>query len=501
MTDSVNAELRRYRDVRSQLEAQVLPRASSLDGRAFSFQSPVAEPLQPGAYVTLETATGLVLGQVIDSDLRLVDGPELESAAGEGPRARSHVRFHAVGGRGTTLTPAAPFHDAPLAAAAAEQVGAWLDERTDTRAAQLAIGELAFTPGVAARISASGFDRHTFLVGQSGSGKSYALSVILEQLLLETDLRIVVLDPNSDFVHLPELRDGVAPEPADRWRRRAQAMRVRRLGEEANGLRLRFADLSDDAQAAVAGLDPVADRDEYGALLTLLERDRSGVDIDELLTELETGPAEMRSLGMRFRNLGILGWPVWTRSRQPGLLDELDEDDWRLLVVDLGSIPVEAERALVAESVLERLWRGRARRRPLLCVIDEAHNVCPQEPRDPLTALATEHAVRIAGEGRKYGLHLLVSTQRPSKAHENVLSQCDNLVLMKMNSVADLARLSELFSYVPPSLLDRSRVFRQGESLVAGKISGDPLFVRFGGRVAREGGGDVSAAWAAPRSD
>jgi DNA helicase HerA-like ATPase len=109
--------------------------------------------------------------------------------------------------------------------------------------------------------------------------------------------------------------------------------------------------------------------------------------------------------------------------------------------------------------------------------------------------------VRIAGEGRKYGLHLLVSTQRPSKAHENVLSQCDNLVLMKMNSVADLARLGELFSYVPPSLLDRSRVFRQGESLVAGKISGDPLFVRFGGRVAREGGGDVSADWSSPRSD
>src|SRR5262245_32634066 len=90
MDDSVDAELRRYRDVRSQLEAQVLPRASSLDGRAFSLQSPVTEPLQPGAYVTVETPAGVVLGQVIESDLRLVDGPELESAAGEGPRARTH---------------------------------------------------------------------------------------------------------------------------------------------------------------------------------------------------------------------------------------------------------------------------------------------------------------------------------------------------------------------------------------------------------------------------
>jgi DNA helicase HerA-like ATPase len=70
-------------------------------------------------------------------------------------------------------------------------------------------------------------------------------------------------------------------------------------------------------------------------------------------------------------------------------------------------------------------------------VIDEAHNVCPAEPRDQLTALATADAIRIAGEGRKFSLYLIVVTQRPQKVDENVLSQCDNLVLMRMNSLAD----------------------------------------------------------------
>jgi len=145
--------------------------------------------------------------------------------------------------------------------------------------------------------------------------------------------------------------------------------------------------------------------------------------------------------------------------------------------------------------VLERLWRRRAAREPIAIVIDEAHNVCPAEPGDPITALATEDAIRIAGEGRKFGLYLIVVTQRPQKVHENVLSQCDNLILMRMNSTADLAHVGRVFSFVPPGLLDRATIFRQGEALVAGKIASHPALIRFGARLSHEGGADV-AGWA-----
>jgi DNA helicase HerA-like ATPase len=145
--------------------------------------------------------------------------------------------------------------------------------------------------------------------------------------------------------------------------------------------------------------------------------------------------------------------------------------------------------------VLERLWRRRAAREPIAIVIDEAHNVCPAEPADPVTALATEDAIRIAGEGRKFGLYLIVVTQRPQKVHENMLSQCDNLVLMRMNSTADLAHVRRVFSFVPPGLIDRAMTFRQGEALVAGKIASHPALIRFGARLSEEGGADV-AGWA-----
>ena len=78
-------------------------------------------------------------------------------------------------------------------------------------------------------------------------------------------------------------------------------------------------------------------------------------------------------------------------------------------------------------------------------------------------------------------------TQRPQKVHENVLSQCDNLVLMRMNSAADLAHVGGVFSFVPPGLIDRATTFRQGEALVAGKIASHPALIRFGARITRGG--------------
>jgi hypothetical protein len=72
---------------------------------------------------------------------------------------------------------------------------------------------------------------------------------------------------------------------------------------------------------------------------------------------------------------------------------------------------------------------------------------------------------------------------------------------MRMNSTADLAHLTRVFSFVPPSLLGRATGFRQGEALVAGKLVATPTFVRFGTRITAEGGSDVPADWAAPDRD
>ena len=139
---------------------------------------------------------------------------------------------------------------------------------------------------VPARIDAGGFDRHTFLCGQSGSGKTYSLGVVLEQLLLNTELRVVVIDPNSDFVRLREARDDADPALAARLAELAPSILVRSPAAAGDDrLRIRFPELDGAAYAGVLQLDPIRDSDEY----------------DELLRALEEGPG---SPGLRGARVG-----------------------------------------------------------------------------------------------------------------------------------------------------------------------------------------------------
>jgi hypothetical protein len=327
---------------------------------------------------------------------------------------------------------------------------------------------------------------------------------MLEQLLVRTSLRIVVLDPNSDFVRLDEIRSGVDEANAARYREAASGLLVRRRAETGpERIHVRFVDFDPVEQAAVLRLDPIRNREEYGALVEIVEGglqagDTSAGSLAQRLAAAED--PEIRALAARMRNLGLHRWPIWSVGDEGSLQDLVASGGPRALVVDLGSLDSAAEKAIAAEAVLAALWRRRSEREPVLIVIDEAHNVCPREPGDEVTALATEHAARIAAEGRKFGLYLLVSTQRPHRVNELVVSQCDNLVLMRMTSVGDLAYVGDTLSFAPPALLGEATSFRMGESLVAGKFASHPAFVRFGPRVSEEGGSDVPATWAAEGS-
>jgi DNA helicase HerA-like ATPase len=488
--------LARYRHVRELIERSILPLATSVDGSTFSVQASLYDlALRRGGYVVLESDGRSLLGQV--TDLTTV----LEEATGDDPDGTSYaVYVRLARGSGMVLdSGGAPFHDAVARPALPEEVGAWFRAAHGNRAG-LAVGELLHAPGVTASLDSGGFNRHTFMCGQSGSGKTYSLGLLLERILAETSLRVVILDPNSDYVSLGRVRDDADPAVAARYRDVPGQLAVWSNDPAADHpLRLRFAELDPSVQAAALGLDPVRDREEYAVLNQLVRGSETGkplvADLDQLM---DAGSGSARALGLRAGNLGVTDWRLWSPVL-PSLVQELRAPTSRCTVVDLGSLDTVAEQRLVAETVLSTLWESRRSREPCLVVIDEAHNICPADPPDLVTGLATERAVQIAAEGRKYGLYLLTSTQRPHKVHPNVVSQCDNLLLMRMNSEADLQDLAALFSFVPTGLMAGATGFRMGQALVAGKIFPHAAYVQMGARVSQEGGADIPTSWAEPR--
>ncbi|MEV8273553.1 DUF87 domain-containing protein [Microbacterium sp. NPDC077184] len=112
------------------------------------------------------------------------------------------------------------------------------------------------------------FNRHTFWCGQSGSGKTYALGVVLEQLIGATRLPVVILDPNSDFVRLGETRADADPAAASAWASRS----IRVLGPGGDEpLKIRFVDLPTRSRAAIMRLDPVMDPEFFNMALRVSE--------------------------------------------------------------------------------------------------------------------------------------------------------------------------------------------------------------------------------------
>jgi hypothetical protein len=445
---------------------------------------------------TLEVGTALadetlqVTAATIQPVLRVLEGTGVVIGAIDGDAFVRHDRV-------------APFGERVVRAATTDELRTVM-AGLGTGVASMEIGLLARVGDVPARIVSRGFARHTFMCGQSGSGKTYTTGVLFERLLGETSLPIFIVDPNSDHVHLGTVTDtDDHSEEAERLRTAAASVRVARARGVGEDLVLcaDFSDLGLDVQALLLRLHPVADADEFDALRRVTATLSAPYSVDDVVDAVHTSfadePLAVR-LARRIANLRIAEWGVWRRGDETSLA-RMGLWNERCVVLDVGSLARPDERTIAALAVLGNAWDRRRERRPMLIAIDEAHNVLPASTDDPLLRATTELGVLIAGEGRKFGLHLFVATQRPSKVHPNVVSQCDNLVLMRMNGAGDVDDLVALFSHVPESMVRSSTGFALGQALFAGPIAPVPMVVQVTTRRTPEGGGDVPTDWATPR--
>lgn len=163
-------------------------------------------------------------------------------------------------------------------------------------------------------------------------------------------------------------------------------------------------------------------------------------------------------------------------------------DKCNVTIIDLSAIPFEVLSIVV--SLLSRIifdfafhyskikhTAGLVNDIPFMLVCEEAHNYIPKNGGAEYAA--SKHSIeRIAKEGRKYGLNLMVVSQRPSEVSETIFSQCNNFIVLKLTNVNDQSCIKNLLPDNNSSLVDVLPTLAAGECLVVGDAVPLPAVVK-----------------------
>lgn len=169
---------------------------------------------------------------------------------------------------------------------------------------------------------------------------------------------------------------------------------------------------------------------------------------------------------------------IWDKKTDPfpKIMSQFIGDTSPISIIDLSGVPNEV--AGIASAVIARtlfnfkIWQTAKEREtnPILLICEEAHRYVPNRGEAQYEA-AQEAIRRIAKEGRKYGLGLILVSQRPSEVEETVLSQCNSWIVLRISNDTDREHVK---SILPDSLAGLTKVLsglRRREAIFVGQAA------------------------------
>ena len=146
-------------------------------------------------------------------------------------------------------------------------------------------------------------------------------------------------------------------------------------------------------------------------------------------------------------------------------LEDVDDRFARSIVKIFGRMFMKFTRALQARATF-----------PIHMILEEAHRYVLEG--DDKALLGYNIFERIAKEGRKYGLLLDLITQRPTDLNENVISQCTNFLIFKINHPADLDYISKSVPNMSEDVVEKQKTLQAGTCVAFGRIFKIPMIVK-----------------------
>lgn len=376
----------------------------------------------------------------------------------------------------------------------------------------LAIGRYAIDEETRAFVDGNKFfQRHAAIVGSTGSGKSWLVAKIIEQIASLNSGNAVLFDIHGEYSSLTG--DGFnsmkIAGPRDNNPKHELFLPYWLLNhEELMSLMLDRSDQNAPNQAALFTRFALEGKQEYLKKQGLADEAACitvdspvPFDMSKLIEELEKKDSEMvRGLNGREKQGPYHGKLTRFIQRLKGKKDdkrlnfmfssngELSEYDYATKVVERLMLPRGNEAGVkivdfseipsdilpLITSLLARLiftvqqWTDPLKRQPIALFCDEAHLYIPADATEVMGISARYSFQRIAKEGRKYGVGLVVITQRPHEVDKTVLSQCNNFLSMRLTNIDDQSTIKRLLPDNLGDLASALPVLDTGEVLAVG---------------------------------
>ncbi len=152
-------------------------------------------------------------------------------------------------------------------------------------------------------------------------------------------------------------------------------------------------------------------------------------------------------------------------------------------IVDIDISMLDDVSEEVVTKVLAKLLLDYLKRRvnkadmPINFIIEEAHRFVKNDTN--YGAVGYNIFERIAKEGRKYGMLMGISSQRPSELSKTVVSQCSNFIIHRVQNPDDLQYISKMVPYINQNMINRLTYLQTGNALVFGSAINLPTLTKF----------------------
>lgn len=355
------------------------------------------------------------------------------------------------------------------------------------------------------------FQKHAVIVGSTGSGKSCTVATIIQQIAKLKSANAILFDIHGEYAPIVDdnikhyriagptdtYEDGILFLPywlltyeemiamlLDRGDQNApnQAMLFSRtvLNEKKSFLsENKHSDLVDSItidSPVPYSMDKVLD--EFNRLNTEMvpgakdkqkKGDYNGI-LSRFIQRLENKVNDKRLNFMFCRDENLLKYEYINLLFKKLMLSA--SNNGGIKIIDFSEVPSDILPLIV--SLIARLvftvqqWVDKESVQPIALFCDEAHLYIPQNVKDGVETLSLNSFERIAKEGRKYGVGLVVITQRPSEVDRTVLSQSSNYVAMRLTNSDDQNVIKKLLPDSIGNFGDILPILDVGEALVVG---------------------------------